>query len=104
MRFILMLTIVIALGAGPSRAAVAVSCAEADAHVQEILVEILAVDRSRIVPSATLRELGEDLTDSADISIAIERLFQVELQDEDYDNVVSVLDLQKLVRRLSACR
>lgn len=94
----------VVIAAGPALAAARMTCAQADAQVREIVAGILDVDQSRVVPSATLKELGEDLTDAADISIAIEKLYEVELQDEDYDNVVSILDLQKLVRRLIRCR
>jgi acyl carrier protein len=59
--------------------------------VRDIIVELLAVDASKVVMEARFREdLGADSLDLVELIMAFEEKFGAEISDEDAQRITSV--------------
>ena len=69
--------------------------------VQEILVDILAIEPSQITPDARLTEdLGADSLHKVEIALAIDEAFHLSVPDEDWESVSTVGDIYERLAKL----
>jgi acyl carrier protein len=66
--------------------------------VRDIIVELLAVDASKVVMEARFREdLGADSLDLVELIMAFEEKFGAEISDEDAQRITSVGEAVKYI-------
>jgi acyl carrier protein len=66
--------------------------------VRDIIVELLAVDASKVVMEARFREdLGADSLDLVELIMAFEEKFGAEISDEDAQKITSVGEAVKYI-------
>ena len=66
--------------------------------VQGIIVELLAVDPSKVAPEARFREdLGADSLDLVELIMAFEEKFGAEISDEDAQKILTVGEAVKYI-------
>jgi acyl carrier protein len=66
--------------------------------VQGIIVELLAVDPSKVVKEARFREdLGADSLDLVELIMAFEEKFGAEISDEDAQKILTVGEAVKYI-------
>ena len=66
--------------------------------VQEIIVDLLGVDKSKVVPEARFREdLEADSLDIVELIMAFEDKFGSEISDEDAQNITTVGEAAKYI-------
>ena len=72
-------------------------------RVREVISEHLGVDESEVTGDATLESLGADSLDLADLRIALDNEFQLDIPEEEWDGLVSssrnVSDLVQLIEK-----
>lgn len=69
-------------------------------RVQNIIIEHLGVDASKVKPEATLiDDLGADSLDTVELVMALEEEFGIAISDDDAELVLTVGDTVKLVER-----
>lgn len=70
--------------------------------LKEVIAEVLSVDPNEITEETTFMEdLGADSLDMFQIVIGLEEAFQLELQTEELDQVLTVGDALKLLQNAS---
>lgn len=70
--------------------------------LKEVIAEVLSVDPNEITEETTFMEdLGADSLDMFQIVIGLEDAFQMELQTEALDQVLTVGDALKLLKNAS---
>lgn len=72
--------------------------AETMAKTVDIIAEQLGVDKVKVIPSATLTELGADSLDIVEAVMALEEKFSVELPDEETTKLKTVQDAADLIQ------
>ena len=66
--------------------------------VQEIIVDLLGVDNSKVTPEARFREdLEADSLDIVELIMAFEDKFGSEISDEDAQNITTVGEAAKYI-------
>ena len=66
--------------------------------VQDIIVELLGVDSSKVTPDARFREdLEADSLDIVELIMALEDKFGNEISDEDAQNITTVGEAAKYI-------
>lgn len=66
--------------------------------VKEIIVELLGVDKSKVIPEARFREdLEADSLDIVELIMAFEDKFGSEISDEDAQNITTVGEAAKYI-------
>jgi len=69
--------------------------------VREILMGILHIAETQITPDARIQQdLGADSLDIAEIAMAVEERFQVEIPDEGLEQISTVSDLHETLASL----
>lgn len=69
-------------------------------RLRDIICEALIVDETEVTPGANLREeLAADSLDMAEIGLKIEEEFDLTVDDEDGDAMVTFEDVVKLVEK-----
>mmetsp|Transcript_86399 Transcript_86399/g.171546 ORF Transcript_86399/g.171546 Transcript_86399/m.171546 type:complete len:126 (+) Transcript_86399:88-465(+) len=63
-----------------------------------VVAEQLGVDKEKVIPAATLTELGADSLDIVETVMALEEAFDVELPDEETTNLKNVGDVADLIQ------
>lgn len=67
--------------------------------VQEIIVDLLGVDNSKVTPEARFREdLEADSLDIVELIMAFEDKFGSEISDEDAQNITTVGEAAKYIK------
>lgn len=62
--------------------------------VKEVIVENLSVDEDQVTPEAKIMEdLGADSLDAVELSMALEDELDIEVEDEEFANLVTVQDV-----------
>lgn len=69
------------------------------ARFKKIVVEHLDVAPDRVTPEASFDDLGADIVDFIELTMAAEEEFGVNLDDADIDALVTVGDAIKLIER-----
>ena len=64
----------------------------------DIIAEQLGVEKAKVVPTATLTELGADSLDIVEAVMALEESFDVELPDEETTKLKTVQDAADLIQ------
>eukprot|EP00442_Polarella_glacialis_P059629 CAMPEP_0115110150 /NCGR_PEP_ID=MMETSP0227-20121206/39197_1 /TAXON_ID=89957 /ORGANISM="Polarella glacialis, Strain CCMP 1383" /LENGTH=125 /DNA_ID=CAMNT_0002509119 /DNA_START=82 /DNA_END=459 /DNA_ORIENTATION=- len=72
--------------------------AETMAKTVDIIAEQLGVDKAKVIPGATLTELGADSLDIVEAVMALEESFDVELPDEETTKLKTVQDAADLIQ------
>ena len=68
-------------------------------QVQEIIVDLLGVDNSKVTPEARFREdLEADSLDIVELIMAFEDKFGSEISDEDAQNITTVGEAAKYIQ------
>lgn len=63
-------------------------------EINEILVEVLAVDKEKIIPTAQLvDDLGADSLDLADLVLRFEDRFTIIIPDNEAEHIATVQDI-----------
>lgn len=71
-------------------------------RVQQILVDHLGVESSKITEHASIiDDLGADSLDVVEVLIAVEQEFDVDVDDSEWNDVLTVGDAVKLIDRLA---
>ncbi len=61
--------------------------------IREIIVEQLDVDADEVTPDASfIEDLGADSLDTAELVMAFEEAFDVEISDDDAEKILKVKD------------
>jgi acyl carrier protein len=61
--------------------------------IKEIIVEQLDVDADEVTPDASfIEDLGADSLDTAELVMAFEEAFDVEISDDDAEKILKVKD------------
>ena len=61
--------------------------------VNEIIVEQLGVEESKVTPEASfIEDLGADSLDTVDLVMAFEEAFDIEIPDDEAEKIVKVQD------------
>jgi len=64
---------------------------EIEAQVKKIISEQLGVEASEVVPGASfVEDLGADSLDTVELVMAFEEAFNIEIQDEDAEKILTV--------------
>jgi len=81
------------------------SLATLSATVRALVAQVIGIPPDKVVASAALgADLGATSLDSVEIVMAIEDEFEIEISDDRAAAVVTVEDLEALVRHLQAAR
>merc|ERR1719159_2306802 len=64
----------------------------------DVVAEQLGVDKEKVIPTATLTELGADSLDIVETVMALEEAFDVELPDEETTTLKNVGDVANLIQ------
>ncbi|CAE8627805.1 unnamed protein product [Polarella glacialis] len=86
---------------GPGRLtamAMEAATAETMAKTVDIIAEQLGVEKVKVIPGATLTELGADSLDIVEAVMALEESFDVELPDEETTKLKTVQDAADLIQ------
>lgn len=68
-------------------------------EVQEIIIDLLGVDNSKVTPEARFREdLEADSLDIVELIMAFEDKFGSEISDEDAQNITTVGEAAKYIK------
>ncbi len=60
-------------------------------QVKKIIAEQLGVEESEVVPGASfVEDLGADSLDTVELVMAFEEAFNIEIQDEDAEKILTV--------------
>jgi acyl carrier protein len=71
------------------------------ATVRTLVAQVIGISSDRVVGSATLgADLGATSLDSVELVMAIEDEFRIEISDDRAAAIVTVDDLESLIRRL----
>ncbi len=66
---------------------------EISSKVVEIIVEKLSVDEAAVVPSASFtNDLGADSLDTVELIMEFEKVFDIQIPDEDAEKITTVGD------------
>eukprot|EP01132_Coremiostelium_polycephalum_P007848 gene7848-9662_t len=68
-------------------------------RVVDIVSKYDKVQGLNVTPNSTFKELGLDSLDSADILVAVEEEFGIEIPDEDADRISSCLETISYIRK-----
>lgn len=69
-------------------------------RAREIIAVELQLPQARLVPHARLRDLGMDSIAALNIAFAVQEAFGIEpIDDAELQGVVTVADIERLVRR-----
>eukprot|EP00933_Yihiella_yeosuensis_P048478 TRINITY_DN446_c0_g1_i1.p1 TRINITY_DN446_c0_g1~~TRINITY_DN446_c0_g1_i1.p1 ORF type:complete len:128 (-),score=43.52 TRINITY_DN446_c0_g1_i1:236-619(-) len=71
---------------------------ETMAKTVDIIAEQLGVDKAKVLPGATLTELGADSLDIVEAVMALEESFDIELPDEETTKLKTVQDAADLIQ------
>mmetsp|Transcript_87752 Transcript_87752/g.158135 ORF Transcript_87752/g.158135 Transcript_87752/m.158135 type:complete len:128 (-) Transcript_87752:309-692(-) len=82
----------------PTAMAREAATAETMAKTVDIIAEQLGVDKVKVIPGATLTELGADSLDIVEAVMALEESFDVELPDEETTKLKTVQDAADLIQ------
>jgi len=66
--------------------------------IADVVAEQLGVDKSKVVGSATLSELGADSLDIVETVMALEEAFDIELPDEETTKLKNLQDVGDLIQ------
>jgi acyl carrier protein len=68
------------------------------ARVRKIITAKFSVDEAHLVPEASfVSDLGADSLNIVEISMAIEKEFDIEISDEDIESTKTLGDLEQLI-------
>merc|ERR1719162_1068643 len=65
--------------------------------IADVVAEQLGVDKEKVIPTATLSELGADSLDIVETVMALEEAFDVELPDTETTKMKNVQDVADLI-------
>ncbi|MBI3793481.1 MAG: acyl carrier protein [Nitrospinae bacterium] len=72
-----------------------------EAKVKEIIVEQLDVDAEEVVADASfIEDLGADSLDTAELVMAFEEAFDIEISDDDAEKILKVKDAVEFIKKL----
>lgn len=67
-------------------------------RVKKIVAAKFSVDEAHLVQEASfVSDLGADSLDIVEISMALEKEFDIEISDEDVENTRTLVDLQQFI-------
>lgn len=66
--------------------------------VVTIIAAQFSVDEDQLNEDTTFEELGADELDIAELALAIESEFEIELDEEDVDRMTDISDLVKIIK------
>ncbi|MEX1139788.1 MAG: acyl carrier protein [Bacteroidota bacterium] len=73
--------------------------ADIDSKVKEIIVSKLGVDEGQITPEASFtNDLGADSLDTVELVMEFEKVFNVQIPDEDAEKISTVGDAIKYLK------
>lgn len=80
--------------------------ASTDGRINAIIAELLDVDSESVTPDALLVKMpGFDALELIDLTIALEEAFEIDIDDEDAEDWLTVADVQSYIaRRLEPAR
>jgi acyl carrier protein len=69
--------------------------------LQQVIADVLSIDEGQIKPETTfVQDLGADSLDVMEIIMRLEDEFGVHVPDEAIENIVTVGDAEKLIKKL----
>lgn len=69
-------------------------------RLKDLMVEQLGVDREQITPAAKfIEDLGADSLDTVEIVMAVEEVFDLEIEDDAAEKLLTFGDLLKYVEQ-----
>lgn len=68
--------------------------------VADIIASTLSIDKTMVVPGATLPDLGADSLDTVEIIMKLEEQFGIEINDEKAETLHNVQDVIDYVHEL----
>ena len=67
--------------------------------IQELVAEGLSVDKEKVVPGASFKnDLGADSLDLVELLMAFSDEFDIEIDDDEAENIVTVSDILDALR------
>ena len=71
--------------------------------IKKILVDTASVDAAKVTKEASLKEdLGIDSLDSVEMVLELENQFDIQIEDEEVANLVTVGDVMNLISEKTA--
>jgi len=77
--------------------------ADVDSKVKEIIMNKLGVDDGQVTPEASFtNDLGADSLDTVELVMEFEKVFNLQIPDEDAEKITTVGDAVKYIKAKSA--
>ena len=77
--------------------------ADVDSKVREIIMNKLGVDDGQVTPEASFtNDLGADSLDTVELVMEFERVFNLQITDEDAEKITTVGDAVRYIKSKSA--
>ncbi|XP_024400364.2 acyl carrier protein, chloroplastic [Physcomitrium patens] len=82
------------------------SASEEDAFsiIQDIIAEQLACDKNSITPDSKFTDLGADSLDTVEIMMALEERFDIQVEQDNADKIVTVGNAADLIKEVIASK
>jgi acyl carrier protein len=68
--------------------------------VIDLVASKLGIDKAKVVPSATLEDLGADSLEVIEVVMRLEDLFDIQIDDEDIEKLKTIDDLISYIHTL----
>lgn len=72
--------------------------------VIDLVASKLGVDKAKVVPTATLEDLGADSLEVIELVMRLEDLFDIQIDDEDIEKLKTIDDLVSYIHHLRISR
>ena len=71
-------------------------------RLKNLVVTVLDVDEAHVVPEASfINDLGAESLDRVEIAMAIEKEFEIEVKDTDFEEIKTVRDAEVFIKNAS---
>ena len=68
-------------------------------RLKNLVVTVLDVDEAHVVPEASfINDLGAESLDRVEIAMAIEKEFEIEVKDNDFEEIKTVRDAEIFIK------
>lgn len=88
----------------PPASLIAQSEEDAFSIIQDIIAEQLACDKNSITPDSKFTDLGADSLDTVEIMMALEERFDIQVEQDNADKIVTVGNAADLIKEVIASK
>ncbi len=68
-------------------------------RLKKLVATVLKVDESHVVPEASfINDLGAESLDRVEIAMALEKEFEIEVKDNDFEEIKTVRDAEVFIK------